>query len=159
MAEAGRERGDLARPNVPDSPGRRAFLRLAAAAGGATLLSSCTGTSGRTTGSGTAGAANTTASGTAGRIAAPSGPPSAADWTALAQDLSQPLVRPGDAGYTTAKELFDPRFDSLHPAGIAYCRDPARRGDLPGLRAQVRRTGGRPLRRSQLRRVVDLPAA
>ena len=23
-----------------------------------------------------------------------------------------------------AKELFDPRFDALHPAGIAYCRNP-----------------------------------
>jgi FAD/FMN-containing dehydrogenase len=38
--------------------------------------------------------------------------------------LSGPLVRPGEASYTTAKELFDPRFDALHPAGIAYCRSP-----------------------------------
>jgi FAD/FMN-containing dehydrogenase len=119
MAEAGRERGDPGRPSVPDSPGRRTFLRFAAAAGGATLMSACTGTSGRTTGSGTA-----TTSGTAGRVVAPSGPPSAADWTALGRDLSEVLVRPGDAGYATAKQLFDPRFDSLHPAGIAYCRDP-----------------------------------
>jgi FAD/FMN-containing dehydrogenase len=138
MAEAGRERGNPARPNIPDSPGRRTFLRFAAAAGGATLLTSCTGSSGRATGGGTAGAANTTASGTAGRVAAPSGPPSAADWTALAQDLSQPLVRPGDAGYTTAKELFDPRFDSLHPAGIAYCHDP---GDVATCLAFARRYG------------------
>jgi FAD/FMN-containing dehydrogenase len=124
MAEAGGERGDPGRPSVPASPGRRTFLRFAAAAGGATLLSACTGTSGRATGSGTASAANPTASGTAGRAVAPSGPPSAADWTALSRDLSDLLVRPGDAGYTTAKHLFDPRFDSLHPAGIAYCRGP-----------------------------------
>ena len=55
---------------------------------------------------------------------AASGPPKAADWAALARDLSGPLIRPGESGYVTAKELFDPRFDSLHPAGIAYCRNP-----------------------------------
>jgi FAD/FMN-containing dehydrogenase len=128
MAEAGSERGDPGRPSVPESPGRRAFLRFAAAAGGATLLSSCSATSGRTAASGTVGAANTATSDAAGaaasRAATASGPPSAADWAALARDLSGPLVRPGEAGYTTAKELFDPRFDSLHPAGIAYCRNP-----------------------------------
>jgi FAD/FMN-containing dehydrogenase len=55
---------------------------------------------------------------------AASGPPTSADWAALARDLSGPLIRPGQSGYTTAKELFDPRFDSLHPAGVAYCRNP-----------------------------------
>src|SRR6202043_98846 len=58
------------------------------------------------------------------RASAASGPPKAADWQALARDLSGPLIRPGESGYTTAKELFDPRFDSLRPAGIAYCRNP-----------------------------------
>ncbi|MGH3154451.1 MAG: FAD-binding oxidoreductase, partial [Streptosporangiaceae bacterium] len=53
-----------------------------------------------------------------------SGPPTAAYWAALARDLSGPLVRPGEAGYTTARELFDPRFDSLRPSGVAYCRNP-----------------------------------
>jgi FAD/FMN-containing dehydrogenase len=47
-----------------------------------------------------------------------------ADWTALGRDLSGPLVRPGESAYTVSKRLFDPRFDSLHPAGIAYCRNP-----------------------------------
>ena len=51
--------------------------------------------------------------------AAPAGP-TPADWTALAQDLPGTLVRPGDPSYTTAKLLFDPRFDGQHPAGIAY---------------------------------------
>ena len=77
-----------------------------------------------------------------------------ADWAALARDLSGPLIRPGESGYATAKELFDPRFDSLHPAGIAYCRQPARRIHLPGLRQPVRRPGGRPVRRAQLRGLV-----
>ena len=47
-----------------------------------------------------------------------------ADWTALAKDLSGPLIRPGEASYPVAKRLFDPRFDSVNPAGIAYCRSP-----------------------------------
>ncbi|MDQ2814333.1 MAG: FAD-dependent oxidoreductase, partial [Actinomycetota bacterium] len=56
--------------------------------------------------------------------ASSSGPPTAADWTALARDLSGTLVRPGEAAYTVAKRQFDPRFDSRHPAGIAYCGNP-----------------------------------
>jgi FAD/FMN-containing dehydrogenase len=52
------------------------------------------------------------------------GAPHGADWTALARDLSGHLVRPGEAGYTVAGRLFDPRFDDLRPAGIAYCRSP-----------------------------------
>jgi FAD/FMN-containing dehydrogenase len=105
MGEAGREGGD----SGSQAPGRRAFLGFAAAAGGASLLSAC-------------GARESTpvASGTT----AQAGPPTSADWAALARDLSGPLIRPGESGYTTAKELFDPRFDSLHPAGIAYCRNP-----------------------------------
>jgi FAD/FMN-containing dehydrogenase len=106
--------------------GRRAFLRLAAAAaGGAGLLSSCT----RSAGTGAANSTASEAAGTAGAApagAAPAatGSPTAADWTALGHDLSGPLVRPGEAAYTVSKWLFDPRFDSLHPAGIAYCRNP-----------------------------------
>jgi FAD/FMN-containing dehydrogenase len=109
------------------APGRRTFLRLAAATGGASLLSACGGHGSAPAASGTtAGASTGSAAGvamSAGATAA-SGPPTAADWAALARDLSGPLVRPGESGYTTAKELFDPRFDSLHPAGVAYCRNP-----------------------------------
>jgi FAD/FMN-containing dehydrogenase len=116
----------------PGIQGRRAFLRYAAAAGaafgGATLLSSCSGN--RPSGSASAAAGSTgraqvipaaSARGTA--PAAPSGSPAPADWAALARDLSGPLVRPGEAAYATAKQLFDPRFDSLQPAGVAYCRN------------------------------------
>jgi FAD/FMN-containing dehydrogenase len=130
MARAGSESRDSRNPKVVTSPGRRAFLRFAATAGGATLMSSCSRTSGTSAASRTAGSAPTAtggASDSARAVAPPgavSGSPSPADWAALARDLSGSLVRPGEAGYTTARELFDPRFDSLHPAGIAYCRNP-----------------------------------
>jgi FAD/FMN-containing dehydrogenase len=63
----------------------------------------------------------TRAAGAAGLAARAAGP-TAADWTALAKDLSGTLVRPGDAAYATDKLLFDPRFDGQHPAGIAYVK-------------------------------------
>jgi len=117
---------------MAEDQGRRAFLRLAAAAGGAGLLASCSPDSQTgTTGAGasrTASAAETTpggatsGAGAAAPTATPS--PSPADWTALGRDLTGPLVRPGESAYTVSKRLFDPRFDSLHPAGIAYCRNP-----------------------------------
>jgi FAD/FMN-containing dehydrogenase len=106
----------MAGAQKPDNqtPGRRAFLRLAGAAGGASLLS---------VGSRSASASPAITAAMSTRAMAASGPTSA-DWAALARDLSGPLIRPGESGYTTDKELFDPRFDSLHPAGIAYCRKP-----------------------------------
>ena len=112
---------------------RRAFLRFAAAAGGATLLSSCTGSGAPNTGGGTAtGSANGTAHGAAPSVGASaasggagfSGPAKTADWAALGRDLAGSLVRPGEDDYATAKHLFDPRFDGLHPAGIVYCGTP-----------------------------------
>ena len=122
---------------MAEDQGRRAFLRLAAAAGGAGLLSSCSRDGGTSAAaaraSGTASTAGATADGAASsgtasgvRAAAPGAArsPSPADWTALGRDLSGPLVRPGESSYTVSKRLFDPRFDSLHPAGIAYCRNP-----------------------------------
>ncbi len=110
--------------------GRRAFLRLAAVSGGAGLLSSCTRDTGSPAANSAAGrvtgSAAATSGGAARAAAAPraSGTPTPADWTALGRDLSGLLVRPGQAAYTVSKRLFDPRFDSLHPAGVAYCRNP-----------------------------------
>ncbi len=137
MAQAageGEAAGPRGRPRLPAIGERRAFLRFAAAAGGATLLSSCTGSGAPNTAGGTAtGSANGTAHGAAppAGASAPSGgagfsgPARAADWAAVARDLSGPLVRPGEGDYATAKLLFDPRFDGMHPAGIAYCASPA----------------------------------
>lgn len=59
-------------------------------------------------------------------LAGPSSTPSDKDWLALEHKLStDKLVRPGQRDYNAAKELFDPAYDSLRPAGIAYCGRPA----------------------------------
>jgi FAD/FMN-containing dehydrogenase len=44
----------------------------------------------------------------------------AANWSALARDLDGPLVRPGDADWKAARQLYNTRFDSLKPAAVAY---------------------------------------
>ncbi|MFE0515540.1 FAD-binding oxidoreductase [Streptomyces sp. NPDC058964] len=44
----------------------------------------------------------------------------AANWAALARDLDGPLVRPGDASWTSAHQLYNTRFDGLKPAAVAY---------------------------------------
>src|SRR5262249_39139105 len=48
-------------------------------------------------------------------------PPTEAEWSTFGRDFAGRLIRPSDPGYATAKQLFDPRFDSLHPAAIAKC--------------------------------------
>jgi FAD/FMN-containing dehydrogenase len=51
--------------------------------------------------------------------------PRAADWEALGRQLSGGrLIRPGEHGYGAARLLFDPRFDNIRPAGVAYCLVP-----------------------------------
>ncbi|MGW8376992.1 FAD-binding oxidoreductase [Streptomyces sp. ODS28] len=42
-------------------------------------------------------------------------------WDALAKGLDGTVVRPGDAHYGAAHKLFNPRFDGVRPAGVAYC--------------------------------------
>ncbi|MET8766564.1 FAD-binding oxidoreductase [Streptomyces sp. NPDC004658] len=44
----------------------------------------------------------------------------AANWAALARDLDGTLVRPGDASWSTAHQLYNTRFDGLRPAAVAY---------------------------------------
>ncbi|HEV2240126.1 MAG TPA: FAD-binding oxidoreductase, partial [Streptosporangiaceae bacterium] len=85
-------------------PDRRRFLALGAAAGAAALVTGGTGL------------------GVAGRGV---GGPRTRDWEALRARLStHRLFRPGQLGYNVAKELFDPRFDTKTPAGVAYCAAP-----------------------------------
>ena len=67
--------------------------------------------------------------------------------TALAQALDGDVVRPGTAQYAAAHELWDSRFDSLHPRAIAYCANATdvqrtiRWGHKHGIRI-VPRSGG-----------------
>ena len=107
---------------------RRAFLGIAA--GGAAAVA--------VPGIATAASAAVTRSLTRSGLAASAAGAIAADWTALARDLTGPLVRPGEAGYPTAKLLFDPRFDGQHPAGIAYV---ANAHDVSACLAFARRLG------------------
>jgi FAD/FMN-containing dehydrogenase len=120
--------GPARTPWRPAAAERRAFLRFAAAAGGTALLSSCTGNDTSSTTHANTGAPARTATGAsapaASGVTGVSGAARSADWTALGADLSGALVRPGETGYATARHLFDPRFDYLHPAGIAYCASP-----------------------------------
>src|SRR5262249_19130674 len=82
-------------------PDRRRFLAMGAAAGAGAL-----GTGG--SGLGVAGPGG--------------GGPRPRGWEALRARLStHRLFRPGQRGYNVAKELFDPRFDTKTPAGVAYC--------------------------------------
>ena len=127
-------------PWVSAAPGRRALLTAAAVGGGAALLAACSGKS--VPAAATSGAPSRPAAGagagtsaTGARVAST---PKAADWSALARDLSGPLVRPGEASYTVAKRLFDPRFDGINPAGVAYCRSPH---DIATCLAFVRKYG------------------
>ena len=134
---------------MANDQGRRAFLQLAAAAGGAGLLSSCSrdsGTSAAGAGaSGTASTAGTTADGAASgvRAAAPGAArsPSPADWTALGRDLSGPLVRPGESSYTVSKRLFR---ELMTRAPWCTALDTGERRCLLGLmRKMLRSRGGR----------------
>ncbi|MFJ7998644.1 FAD-binding oxidoreductase [Streptomyces sp. NPDC096310] len=102
---------------------------LTAAAGLAAMTTGCSGTGSGTeggTGSGTddAGAGSGK---TPGRSEpSPSRPASVAataagpSWAALARGLDGGLVRPGDASYATARQLYNTRYDDLRPAAVAY---------------------------------------
>jgi FAD/FMN-containing dehydrogenase len=50
--------------------------------------------------------------------------PGPVPWPQLARQLTGRLVRPSDAAYGFAHQLYDPRFDAIHPAAIAYCASP-----------------------------------
>ncbi|MGH3395640.1 MAG: FAD-binding oxidoreductase, partial [Streptosporangiaceae bacterium] len=99
-------------PDGPASrPGRRRFLALAGAAG---------------VGAVTAPSLDAVASTRSAWLHRPDAGPTVADWEALRHHLStHHLVRPGQRGYSQAKQLFDPQYDRLRPTGVAYCATPA----------------------------------
>lgn len=96
---------------------RREFLALGVMGALPGLLISCQG---GTSGPGTA-TPTTSVPPTADPTKAASSTPGSADWAQLAKSLQGTLVMPGSSQYSTALQLFDPRFDTIHPAAIAYC--------------------------------------
>ncbi len=47
-----------------------------------------------------------------------------ADWSELSRNLQGTLVRPNSPQYPISRQLFNPRFDNVLPAAIAYCASP-----------------------------------
>ncbi|QNP71833.1 FAD-binding oxidoreductase [Streptomyces roseirectus] len=85
---------------------RRMFIGGAAALTAAAATTGCTSTT----------ASPTPA--TSGRFATTA--LAATDWKALAADLDGPLIRPGEAEWATARQLYNTRFDNLKPTAVAY---------------------------------------
>ncbi|MFD0008956.1 FAD-binding oxidoreductase [Streptomyces sp. NPDC127178] len=106
---------------------RRTFIGGTAAAVTALTATACNTSSANGTGAATATNTGTsgTATGTATRTqTTATSKAAAANWTALAQDLDGPLIRPGDASWKTAHQLYNTRFDTLKPAAVAYVSHP-----------------------------------
>ncbi|MEU9563396.1 FAD-binding oxidoreductase [Streptomyces sp. NPDC048161] len=132
--------------NQPRPPARRTLLT----AGAAVVLTGATTTacSGTSTSDGASPGASGTPGGTDGTGSTPASPatsappkPSsagAADWSALAGNLDGSLIRPQDASYPTARQLYNTRFDDLKPAAVAYVRHEA---DVRECLSFARRTG------------------
>ncbi|MCB5165418.1 FAD-binding protein [Streptomyces bambusae] len=64
--------------------------------------------------------------------------PADPDLGALAADLDGLLVRPGDPAYPEARRLYQPRYDAVAPAAVAY---PAHDRDVATCLGFARRTG------------------
>jgi FAD/FMN-containing dehydrogenase len=118
-------------------PSRRAVLLTAAAVGAAGAAAAVIEATRPAAPAGQSGSPHGRASGRSRPARSPG--PSPADWSALGGELSPAvLIRPDEQGYRRARLLFDPRFDYLRPAGIAYCRSAA---DVAACLAFVRRFG------------------
>ncbi len=124
----------------PGETNRRDFLKLSVLGGLTGLLAACQSgqAQGGTPTPGTSPTRNPSPTTQASPTTLAS--PTDSDWAALASSLEGTLVRPGNAQYTTALQLFSTRFDAISPAAIAYCSIPtdvqrclafARRFNLP----------------------------
>lgn len=116
----------------PEKMNRREFLVLSVLTGLPSILAACQG--------GMPGSPGTKPTLSPSRQPSSTSPPAPtdSDWSALARSLQGKLVRPGNPGYPTALQLFNPRFDSVLPAAIAYCASPA---DVQACLAFARRFG------------------
>ncbi|MFF0017819.1 FAD-binding oxidoreductase [Streptomyces sp. NPDC005374] len=96
---------------------RRTFIGSAATAIAAVATAACDGGGSPGAAQSTLGRALTSSSRTPATSATSA---TSASWTALAHGLDGTLVRPGDADWSTARKLYNTRFDSLKPAAVAY---------------------------------------
>ncbi|HEV2634367.1 MAG TPA: FAD-binding oxidoreductase [Actinocrinis sp.] len=117
---------------------RRSFVRTAATLAAAGLTGACTSSTLQQPAAATGPAGPVLGSTPPTPVPTTAQTATAADWTAFGQGLSGHLVQPDDADYSTARLLFDPRFDGLRPAGVAYCDNPA---DVAQCLAFVQRYG------------------
>ncbi|AKJ12275.1 lipoprotein [Streptomyces incarnatus] len=92
---------------------RRTFIAGGTAVLTATALTGCSSGTDRSTAAATTRSSSLTSLKTTSANAA-------ANWTALAHALDGTLVRPGDASWATAHQLYNTRFDTLRPAAVAY---------------------------------------
>ncbi|MDQ6661733.1 MAG: FAD-dependent oxidoreductase, partial [Chloroflexota bacterium] len=111
---------------------RREFLKLCALGALPGFLAACQ------VGSSSTGNVTPTPSGRPSPTPSPAPSLTEADWSALAKSLQGTLVRPSSSQYPIALQLFDPRFDNMRPAAIAYCASPA---DVQNCLAFVRKFG------------------
>jgi FAD/FMN-containing dehydrogenase len=103
---------------------RREFLRrsgrLAIAGSAIPLAAACGGAS--TTRVIPSGVASVLAApGSVGAAPLAADPVTDAAWRAFGRTLTGTLVRAGSPAYDTAKRLFEPRFDSMHPQAVVEC--------------------------------------
>ena len=97
---------------------RRTVLRWLAV--GSAALAECSARPGeRTSGSSTS-SSSTTARSTSTRAAPPGVP-----WAQLQRTLGGRVVLPTAPTYLRDLQLYDPRFDNVRPAAIAFCANPA----------------------------------
>lgn len=106
---------------------RRTFISTTAATA-AFAAAGCTGSDGGGSGKGggTSRSANgprSSGSGTPIRTASAAAS-AAANLTALAKDLDGTLVKPGEAQWAAARQLYNTRYDSLKPTAVAYVANP-----------------------------------
>ncbi|WP_326729273.1 FAD-binding oxidoreductase [Streptomyces phaeochromogenes] len=95
---------------------RRTFIGGGAALAATAVSAACTsGAGGTGGGSGPRAGEEARTSGTPVKTTS-----TAADLKALARDLDGPLVRPGEANWAAARQLYNTRFDSLKPTAVAY---------------------------------------
>lgn len=107
----------------PDTMNRREFLTLCAVGVLPAVLSACQGESPQESKAKPRPTGRPSPTNHASPTTQPS--PSGTDWSDLSRALRGTLVRPNSQAYPTARQLFNPRFDNMFPAAIAYCASPA----------------------------------